>query len=46
MVYEITGSSLKMTAFWDIAPCTFVEADRRFRGTYCDCPDDGGSTHL
>jgi hypothetical protein len=26
--------NFKMTAFWDIAPCSLVEADRRFRGTY------------
>jgi hypothetical protein len=24
-----------MTAFWDIAPCSLVEVDRRFTGTYC-----------
>jgi hypothetical protein len=24
-----------MTAFWDIAPCSLVEVDRRFRGAYC-----------
>jgi len=32
-----------------MAPCCLVEADRRFRGTYClhyDRPDVGGSTHL
>jgi hypothetical protein len=22
-------------AFWDIAPCSLVEVDRRFRGTFC-----------
>jgi hypothetical protein len=27
-------------AFWDIAPCSLVEADQRFRG------DDGDNTHL
>jgi hypothetical protein len=27
--YERTGS-VKMTAFWDIAPCKLVEVDRRF----------------
>jgi hypothetical protein len=26
---------LKMTAFWEIAPCSLVEVDRRFRGAYC-----------
>jgi hypothetical protein len=28
---EITAS-MKMTAFWDIAPCSLVEVDRRFVG--------------
>jgi hypothetical protein len=27
--------TLKMTAFWDVAPCSLVEVDRRFRCTYC-----------
>jgi hypothetical protein len=30
-----TAASMKMTAFGDIAPCSLVEADRRFRGAYC-----------
>jgi hypothetical protein len=25
---------LKMTVFWDVAPCSLVETDRRFRGVY------------
>jgi hypothetical protein len=25
---------MKMTAYWDIAPCSLVEVDRRFRGAY------------
>jgi hypothetical protein len=24
-----------MAIFWDVAPCSFVETDRRFRGAYC-----------
>jgi hypothetical protein len=28
----LTAVSMKMTAFWDIAPSSLVEADRRFRG--------------
>jgi hypothetical protein len=24
-----------MTAFWDIVPCSLIEVDRRFRGSYC-----------
>jgi hypothetical protein len=27
--------TLKMTGVWDIAPCSLVEVDRRFRGAYC-----------
>jgi hypothetical protein len=27
--------SMKMTAFWDVAPCDLVEIDQRFRGAYC-----------
>jgi hypothetical protein len=26
---------LKMTAFWDIAPCSLEEIDYCFRGAYC-----------
>jgi hypothetical protein len=26
---------MKMTAFWDIAPCSLAEVDRCFRGVYC-----------
>jgi hypothetical protein len=26
---------MKMTVFWDVAPCSFVEIDLRFRGAYC-----------
>jgi hypothetical protein len=25
---------MKVTAFWDISPCSLVEVDRRFRGAY------------
>jgi hypothetical protein len=27
--------NLKMRVFWDIAPCSLVGVDRRFRGVYC-----------
>jgi hypothetical protein len=42
---------LKMETFWNIALCSLVEIDRRFRGTYSihhpgDRPDVGGRTHL
>jgi hypothetical protein len=40
---------MEVRAFWDMAPCSLVEVDRRFRGSYClhhkgDRLDDGGST--
>jgi len=28
------ATSMKMTAFWDIAPCSLVEVDRRLKGAY------------
>jgi hypothetical protein len=31
----LTAASMKMTFFWDIAPCSLAEIDRRFRGSYC-----------
>jgi hypothetical protein len=43
----LTAASMKMTVFWDVAQCSVVEIDRRFRGAYClHCPDDGSSKHL
>jgi hypothetical protein len=24
-----------MAVFWDVAPCSLAEIDRRFRGAYC-----------
>jgi hypothetical protein len=51
----LTAASVKMTAVWDIASCSLVEVDRRFRGTYClhrqgddcvDSPDDEGSRYF
>jgi hypothetical protein len=33
---------LKMTVFWDVAPCSLVEVYRRYRGGRGDRPDDGG----
>jgi hypothetical protein len=26
---------MKMTAFYDVEPCSLVEVDRHFRGYYC-----------
>jgi hypothetical protein len=31
----LTEASMKFTVFWDVAPCSHVEVDRRFRGAYC-----------
>jgi hypothetical protein len=36
---------MKMTAFWDVAPCSLVEVDRRFRGAFCHLHQQG-RTHL
>jgi hypothetical protein len=38
---------IKMTVFWDVAPCSLVEVCRRFRGS-CSLhrPDNGGTTHI
>jgi hypothetical protein len=43
-----TAESMKMTAFWDIAQCSLVEVDRRFRVAYSldNQGDNGGSTHF
>jgi hypothetical protein len=41
---DLTAASIKMTVFWDVAPCSLVEIDRRFRGVL-HRPDDGGSKH-
>jgi hypothetical protein len=38
---------IKLTAFWDVAPCNLVEVCRRFRDRCClHRPDDGGSKYL
>jgi hypothetical protein len=31
----LTAASMKMTASWDVAPCSIVEVYRRFRNAYC-----------
>jgi hypothetical protein len=28
-------ASMKITVFWDVAPCSLVEVYRRFGGAYC-----------
>jgi hypothetical protein len=48
----LTAANMKMTFFWDVAPCSLVKVDRRFRGAYYlhnrghYRPDDVRSTHL
>jgi hypothetical protein len=40
---------MKFRVFWDVAVCSHVEVDQRFRGVYflqLNGPDDGGSMHL
>jgi hypothetical protein len=34
-IISLTIASLKTTSFWDRAPCSLIEVDRRFRGAYC-----------
>jgi hypothetical protein len=29
------GSDMKVAVIWVVAPCSVVETDRRFRGSYC-----------
>jgi hypothetical protein len=31
----ITAASIKMTVFWDVAPCSLVDVYRRFTGDCC-----------
>jgi hypothetical protein len=31
----LMAASMKIRAFWDVAPCSLVGIDRRFRGAYC-----------
>jgi hypothetical protein len=44
----LTAASMKTTAVWDTAPCSLVEADRRFRGAYWlhHDPDDAVRTSV
>jgi hypothetical protein len=32
---RVAGWRLKMSVFWDVAPCSLVDIDRSFRGSYC-----------
>jgi hypothetical protein len=31
----LTATSMKMAVLWDVAPCSLVEIDQRFRGDSC-----------
>jgi hypothetical protein len=45
----LTATNMKMIVIWDVAPCSLVETDRRFRGAYGlhhHRLDDGGSEQL
>jgi hypothetical protein len=36
VIFQVLAvTNMNMTAVWDIAPCSFVETDWRFRSTYC-----------
>jgi hypothetical protein len=43
--FEIEREHEDMAIIWEVAPCSLIDTDRRFRGTYClhYSPDDGGS---
>jgi hypothetical protein len=43
--HVLAASIMKMTVFWDAAPCSLIEIYRRFRGV-THRPDDGSSKHL
>jgi hypothetical protein len=34
-VKGLTATRMKLTVFWDVASCSLVAFDRRFRGAYC-----------
>jgi hypothetical protein len=45
-----TTSSLNMTIFWDVTPCSLVDTDRCLRGAYClhhqgDCSETSVSIY-
>jgi hypothetical protein len=48
LIQVLTAASMKMTVFWDLAPCSLVEDYRRFRSACCfhhqgDRPDGATS---
>jgi hypothetical protein len=44
----LMAASMKMTVFWDVAPCSLIQTDPCFGGAYClhHCPNYGGSKNL
>jgi hypothetical protein len=45
----ITAARMKMTVFWDVTPCSLVEACRCVTGAYClhhQGDDDGDGKHI
>jgi hypothetical protein len=40
----LTSASMTVRVFWDVALCSLVEVDRRFRAM--NHPNNGGSTYL
>jgi hypothetical protein len=44
----LMATNMKIIVFCDVAPCSLVEIDRRFRGAYClhQGPNYGGRKHL
>jgi hypothetical protein len=44
----LTAANVKFRVFWDVAPCSHVEVDRRFRGAYClrEGDDVGWSAYI
>jgi hypothetical protein len=36
LIFQVpTSASMKMTVFWDVAPCSIIEIYQHFRGAYC-----------
>jgi hypothetical protein len=33
--HDFSSASMKFRVFWDVAPCSKVDVDRRFRGAHC-----------
>jgi hypothetical protein len=43
----LTGTCIRPTVFWDVAPCNVVGTEGIFTGTYClDHEGDGGDSQI